>query len=347
MSIETKKEIKVSTEQIQENIMLVPKEGNTLRRIASKTPIPLSGLMLGLSSTGNMVPEYRWFFGFFAFAILVILINKLVFDWGNIKNELKNPAVTGIACTFPMAVAVLSTYVRPYHYNVALAVWITAVAIHSVLMIYFAALAIVKFDVKKCLPCYFIVYVGFSVNAFIAPLYGQLLLGQVVFWFGLVSFLALFPPLLYRVAVVKGLPEPLIPTVVIFASPASVVLNGYINVYGASGAEWMVWVLFAFSLLFWVGSLTQIPRIFRLKFYPSYASLTFPMVITGIAIKGTYQYFVNVGNEIAWLQYLAWITFSFAVVLVLYVLISYINNYFIGPLKERCSLKQASTCEVE
>jgi exfoliative toxin A/B len=80
--------------------------------------------------------------------------------------------------------------------------------VHIALMIYFAGLAILRFEVMKCLPCYFVVYVGFSINAFIAPGYGQVLLGQALFWFGLVSFLALFPPLLYRVLVGRACQSP-------------------------------------------------------------------------------------------------------------------------------------------
>lgn len=318
--------------------MWAPTKDGKLSKIASKTPIPLSGLMLGLSSTGNMVPEFRWFFGFFAFAILAVLIVKIAYDWGTIRDDLKNPAITGIACTFPMAVAILSTYIRPYQFDAAFLMWIVAMLIHVCLMAYFAGIAILKFDIKKCLPCYFIVYVGFSVNAFIAPVYGYTELGQALFWFGLGSFLALFPPLLYRVLVVKGLPEPMIPTVVIFASPASVVLYGYLRAYGASGAEWMVWLLFAFSLAFWVGSLILIPRVLRMKFYPSYSSLTFPLVITGIAMNATYLHFKDVGNDIALLQYLAWVTIAVAVAFVLYVLIRYIHHFLIRG-KIRSSVK--------
>lgn len=302
---------------------------NSFSNVAKSTPIPLSGLMLGLSSSGNMFSELRWFFGSFAFAILVVLINKIVFDRSTIRDDLKNPAITGIACTFPMAVAVLSTYIRPFQSDVAFAMWVIAMVIHAVLIAYFTGIAILGFDVKKCMPSYFIVYVGFSVNAFIAPVYGLMDVGQALFWFGLASFLALFPPLLYRVMVVKGIPEPLIPTVVIFASPASVVLNGYLKAYGASGAEWMVWLLFAFSLVFWVGSLTLIPRVLSMKFYPSYSSLTFPLVITGISFASMHQYFASAGNDMAWLQYLAWIAVAVAVIFVLYVLIRYVHHFLI------------------
>jgi hypothetical protein len=36
-----------------------------------------------------------------------------VYDWGGIRVELKNPAIAGIPATFPMAIAVVSTYFKP------------------------------------------------------------------------------------------------------------------------------------------------------------------------------------------------------------------------------------------
>jgi exfoliative toxin A/B len=314
--------------------MIAPKRIGRLGKIANKTPIPMAGLMLGLASTGNMVPDYRWFFGFFAIAILAILIIKIAYDSKTVREELKNPAVVGVACTFPMAVAVLSTYIKPYEPDVAMAVWIIAMVIHLALMAQFTRIAILKFDLKKVLPCYFVVYVGFAVNAFIAPVYGQVLLGQTIFWFGFASFLALFPPLLYRLVVVKGLPEPMIPTIVIFASPASVVLYGYLRAY-QSPEMWMVYLLLAFSVVFYVGSMALIPRILRMKFYPSYSSLTFPLVISGIATNATYQYFVKNGNDILALQILAWAEIALAVVFVLYVLFRYAHHFLAKHLIAR------------
>jgi exfoliative toxin A/B len=67
------------------------------------------------------------------------------------------------------------------------------------------------------------------------------------------------------------MPEPLVPTVVIFASPASVVLYGYLGAF-ESPEQWMVLLLLAFSVVFYIGSLLLLPRVLKMKFYPSYWS---------------------------------------------------------------------------
>ncbi|MEI6796349.1 MAG: TDT family transporter [Methanomassiliicoccales archaeon] len=309
--------------------IMVPSEKNSLfHRIAKKTPVPLAGLMLGLASVGNLVPDYRWAFGIFAFAILAVLVVKVLFDPRGLKEEFKNPGILGISCTFPMGLAVLSTYFKPFSFDLAFGIWIIAMAIHISLQILFTKNVMFKFDVKKCLPCYFVVYVGFGVNAFIAPAYGQQLLGQMIFWFGLMAYLALLPPLLYRAVFVKGLHESLIPTLVIFAAPANVVLYGYLKAY-SSPEQWMVTVLLAMSIIFYTACLALLPGILRMKFYPSYSSLTFPLAISGIATNATYQYFVNLGNTVPALEYLAIFELGMAVIFVSYVLLRYLHHFLV------------------
>jgi exfoliative toxin A/B len=303
-------------------------EDSKIKNIAGKTPVPLAGLMLGLASTGNMVSEYRWLFGLFATAILLVLIIKIVYDSKNIREELKNPAIAGIACTFPMGIAVLSTYVKPTLPDVALAIWVTTLLIHIGLIIYFTNKFMLKFDVKKALPCYFVVYVGFSVNAFIAPVYGQFLLGQVLFWFGFISFLVLLPPLLYRTVVVRSLPEPMIPTIVIFASPSSVCLVAYLRTY-SSPDPLMVYFLLGLTLVSYIAVLALLPRILRMKFYPSYSSLTFPLVISAVATNAAYLYLTDNNSDILMLKYLAYIEIVLAVIIVIYVLIRYVHHFLL------------------
>jgi exfoliative toxin A/B len=303
-------------------------DDHLLRKVAKSTPIPLAGLMLGLASTGNMVSDYRWFFGSFAVAILVLLVIKIIYDTKTIREELKNPAVVGIACTFPMGLAVMSTYLRPYYYDLAFVIWVTMMLIHLILMVYFTKAFIFKFDVRKALPSYFVVYVGFSVNAFIAPLYGMVFLGQVLFWFGFIAFLALLPPLLYRILIVKSLSEPLIPTIVIFASPASVCLFAYLRAY-PDPESWMVYFLLGISLVLYVAILAILPRVLRLKFYPSYSSLTFPLVISAIATTATYQYLSEGSNDYPGLMYLSYFEIALAVIVVVYVLLRYMHHFLL------------------
>lgn len=320
-----------------------PITDSLLRKVARTTPIPLSGLLLGLSSVGNMVPDYRWFFGFFAFATLGFLLLKFAFDWENLKQDFKNPAIAGIVCTMTMGTSVLSTYLKPFSFDIALSMWIVSMAVHLGFMAYFTKNFILKFEVRKCLPCYFVVYVGFAVNSFIAPAYGYIEFGQALFWFGLASLFLLLPPLLYRAVVFKGIPENLIPTLMIFAAPTNVCLNAYLKTY-RTPEQTLVWFMFAMAVVLYVGCLAILPKILLLKkFYPAYSSLTFPLAISGIATTATYNYFRDMGTDMAWMQYLAWVQVALAVIFVLYVLARYLHHFLWKPL--RISWKREAVVE--
>lgn len=220
-----------------------------------------------------------------------------------------------------MTSSVLSTYLKPYSFDIAMGMWIVSMVVHLGFMAYFTKHYILKFDVKKCLPCYFVVYVGFAVNSFIAPVYGYMLFAQALFWFGLASLLILLPVLMYRVIVIKGLPLPPFPTIMIFAAPTNVCLNAYLKSY-SSPNELMIWFLLVMTFVLYFWCLALLPKILMMMvFYPAYLSMTFPLAISGIATTAAYNYFKSAGNDMPFLQYLAGFEVTVAVVFVVHVLV--------------------------
>lgn len=147
-------------------------------KIARSTPVPLSGLMLGLASAGNMFSEYRWFFGTFAFIILAILLLKVMLDHDTIRKDLGNHSIIGIMCTFPMATAILSLNLIPSLPELSYAVWVSSVVLHLALILRFTLSFLPKFKVSMSLPSYFMVYMGIAVNGLIAPVQGHPVFGQ-------------------------------------------------------------------------------------------------------------------------------------------------------------------------
>lgn len=90
----------------------------------------------------------------------------------------------------------------------------------------------------------------------------------------------------------------------------------------------IVWLLLVLSQLTLLYVLTQLPRLLKLPFYPSYSAFTFPLVISGISIKLTNGFLMNIGKEISLLKYLVKFEEILAVVIVLYVLVRYIGFLF-------------------
>lgn len=302
-----------------------------MRSILKKLPIPISGLMLGLAAAGNLVLSYgniyRNVFGFVSAIILVLLLLKALTEPKAVTEGLNNPVVCGVMCTFPMGVMLLSTYVKPYASSLAFAAWIIGVLLHCVMIVYFTLKYIVKFNIKKIFPSSFIVYVGIAAASVTAPTYSLSALGRYIFWFAFIGYLILLPIVLYRVLVVKEIPEPALPTIIIFAAPASLCLAGYMNSFQTKSMLIIVF-LACLSLIMTIAALLLMPKMLTLKFYPSYSSFTFPFVISGIAIKLTNGFLIKSGKSIGFLKYIVSFEEIIAVAIVLYVLYRYVKFIF-------------------
>ncbi len=292
-----------------------------------KIPLPIAGLMLALAATGNLIQTYsqelRLVFGALSAIIGILLIIKITMYPKTLLEDLKNPIMASVAPTFSMACMLLSVYIKPYLSSVGSVVWYIGLILHCLLIILFTLRFILKFDIKKVFPSYFIVYVGLAVVSITAPAFGMQMFGQIVFWFSFICYLILLAIISYRVIKIKGIPEPAQPLNIIFAAPASLCLAGYLSSFDTKSMM-IVYFLAALSMLMYLLALIQLPKLLKLKFYPSFSALTFPMVISAIAIKMTDGFFTKLGNPQMFLKYIVIIQTFIAVILVLYVLIKYI-----------------------
>lgn len=305
-----------------------------MNSIIKKVPIPMAGLMLALAATGNLVLSYgslyRNIFGIVSAVLMVLLVMKVVTIPKSLGEGFENPVVASVMPTFSMGLMILSTYVKPYIPAAAYGVWLLGLVMHVVLIIYFTKKYILNFNMKKVFPSYFVVYVGIVSGSVTAPVFDLAHWGQHIFWFGLISYLILLPIVLYRVFIIREMQESTIPTLTIFAAPASLCLAGYLNSFQEKNIM-IVGFLGALSLIMFIAVMACIPKMLKLKFYPSYSAFTFPFVITAIAIKGTNAFLANIGRGIPSLAYFVKFLELWGVGMVLYVLIRYINFIISSP----------------
>jgi len=284
--------------------------------------------MLGLAAVGNLVQSYgdlyRNIFGAISAILLFLLIMKIFIDPKGVKESMENPVVASVSPTLSMGIMILSTYIKPYFPSLGYGIWIFGLILHVILILYFTKRYMFNFNIKKVFPGYFVVYVGIVVGSVTGPVYNQAIIGQYLFWFGFISYLVLLPVVIYRVVKVKAIPEPALPTIAIFAAPASLCLAGYINSFQNKNMV-IIGFLASLSLIMLGVVLLYMPKLLKLPFYPSYSAYTFPFVISGISIKLTNGFLANSGNGIAWLKYIVRFQEVIAVSLVFYVLIRYIQ----------------------
>jgi len=291
----------------------------TMRKFFEKLPYPITGLMLGLAALGNLLGSYnqtlRSLLGIISAVIGISIIIKVILLPKSLKLAFDNPVVASVMGTFPMGLIILSTYLKPIHANSGLVLWWVGLGLHGLLIIIFTLKYIINFNIKKVFPSYFIVYVGIVCASVTAPAFALQALGQKIFWFGLISYLILLPIVIHRILVVKEMPKPSLPTLIIMAAPASLCLAGYFKSF-ESKQMIIVHLLGVIAIGMAIYALINLPKLLRLPFMPSYSAFTFPFVITGIALTG----YSNIVPQITILGYLFTVLAS---IMVLYVLIRY------------------------
>lgn len=293
-----------------------------------KLPLPISGLMLALASLGNLLGSYsnevRWFCGSLSGTILFFLMLKIIRFPETLKENFQSPVTAGVMQTIPMTIILLAGYLEPSFPNISFVMWIIGLLISGGLVILFTKKHVMSFSISKVFPTYFVLYVGIVTGSVTAPVFGQIIIGQILFWFGLLVYLPLIPVVLYRVVKFKNIPEPAANTILIFAAPASLLLAGYLSAFSEKNMV-MVTILMSVALFMTGFAALQIPRLYKLKFYPSISSYTFPFVISALALKMANAFLIQSGFEIKALSGLVIIQIIWATLMVLYTLIRYLK----------------------
>lgn len=292
--------------------------------------------MLGLAALGNLLQSYsegiRYVCGIAAGLLLILILLKLILFPAAIKEDMKNPIMASVSGTFSMALMLLSAYVKPLIGPAAYYIWLFAIALHVVLIIYFTVKFIAKLQMPKVFASYYIVYVGIAVAAITAPAYEKLSIGSAAFWFGFVSLLVLLVLVTVRYVKYTEIPDPAKPLICIYAAPTSLCIAGYVQSVMPKSYG-MLMAMFVLASVLYVFALVKAIGYFKLPFFPSYASFTFPFVISAIASKQTMACLANMERPIPALKYVVLIETVIAAVFVLYTLVRFLQFIFAGPKK--------------
>lgn len=257
---------------------------SVIRRI----PVPMSALALGIAALGNLLLPYsadvRTACGVVAATLVVLIVARIAVDFTTVREELESPAILSALPALFMALMILATYLKPVAPPVAQGLWIVALVSQLLVAGLFAVRFVGSFKLAQVLPGWFLVFVGFVAASVTSPAFGAQPLGQVLLYAGVAGYVAILPLAVYRMVKVGDLPAPVLPTVAIFAAPPSLILAGYLAVTQAKDVV-VVYVLLALAGASLLYVLTRLPRILTNSFCPSCAALTFPIVITAIALK--------------------------------------------------------------
>ena len=301
--------------------------------IIKKVPVPLCGVMLGFAALGNLLQSYgegiRLVCGIVAAFLLILVLLKLIMFPKMIKEDMQNPIMGSVSGTFPMALMLLSTYVKPFIGPAAMYIWFFAIGLHIVLIVYFTVKFILKLQLPKVFASYYIVYVGIAVAAVTAPAFEQTGIGAAAFWFGFVTLIILLVLVTVRYVKCPQIPEPAQPLLCIYAAPTSLCIAGYVQSVTPKSRGFLLAML-AVATVLYIFSIVKAIGYLKLKFYPSYAAFTFPFVISAIATKQTMACLANMGQPMPVLKYVVLIETVIAVVFVVYTFIRFMGFLFIN-----------------
>lgn len=299
--------------------------------LLKKLPIPIAGLILAMFALGNLLQSYsnvvRLCIGGVALILYIIFVLKIVLLNSKLKTVLDNPVPASVLLTITMATILLSSYAKPYSSGLAAAFWFVGVILHALLIIWFSMKFLPNFSIKKVFPSWYIVYVGIATASVTAGAAGQLKLGQICFWFALISYFILIPVVCYRVFKVKEIPEPAKPTFAILSAPGSLALAGYLNTFPEKNFTFAA-VLFGFSLFFYLVVLVNLPKLLKLKFSPGFSGFTFPLVISALSSKLFNGYVTKLYGANSVLKLFVNFQEILATLIVLYVFIGYMKFLF-------------------
>lgn len=302
-----------------------------MKDMIKKVPVPLCGVMLGFAALGNLLQSYgegiRYICGLVAAFLLILVLLKLILFPQMIKEDMNNPIMASVAGTFPMALMLLSTYVKPFIGSTAIYIWFFAIGLHIALIVYFTMKFIVKLQLPKVFASYYIVYVGIAVAAVTAPAYDQLGVGTATFWFGFVTLIALLIFVTMRYIRCPQVPEPAQPLICIYAAPTSLCIAGYVQSVTPKSKGFLLAML-AVATVLYLFALVKAIGYLKLKFYPSYAAFTFPFVISAIATKQTMACLANMEQPMPLLKPVVLIETIIAVVFVVYTFIRFMGFIF-------------------
>lgn len=291
-----------------------------------KLPLPVTGVALGCAALGNLIESYsagaRLVCGAIAFLLLLLYILKVIIYPASFKEDMQNPIMASVFCTFSMAVMLLAGYVKPWAGGAANVVWYAGLLLHIVLIVYFTGRFMIKPALPKVFASYFIVYVGIAAASVTAPAFDAQGIGQAAFWFAFVMLLLLLVFVTYRYVKVKEVPAPAKPLFCIYTAPASLCLAGYMQSFPEKSQGLAIFIA-ALSFILYIIVLVKLPSYLKMPFFPSYAAFTFPFVISAIGMKMMNAYLTASGQPLPGLSVIVLIQTVIACVLVIYTLVRY------------------------
>ena len=290
-----------------------------------KVPVAICGVALGFAALGNLFKtSFEGLYlacGILSIALLALYTLKFIVSTKTVLRELSDPIGLSVSATYPMAVMLISVYLKADIGDAAQLFWFTGIALHILCIALFTSRYIAKFNWENVHASWFIVYVGIVVASVTAPAFNfETSVGTVLFWFGFICLVVLFIVVSIKYIKYGPVPDFAESLACIYTAPTSLCVAGYVQSIMPKFVPFLL-VMLAIASIIYVVSFAWCIRCLTKPFFPGHAAFTFPFVISAIACKQTSICLAELGQPLQWLDGIATVETMLAVGLCIVVLV--------------------------
>ncbi|GEA52997.1 tellurium resistance protein [Vibrio inusitatus NBRC 102082] len=279
---------------------------------------------LYIPDVGNVIRPYLALMGTL---ILIPVLLKYSLNPRLFLADIKHPLSGSLMAPMSMALLVLCDYLATEIPHIASILWLISLGLHITMMVLFFGFQFANFKMVNVVPSWFLYPVGVISSTLAGSELGHKVFSQNMAMLCIGIYFLMLPLVLYRLVFFGKLPRRARPTLAIMAAPINLTLAAYLVNFPdpdpiLTGA--LAGIAITMTLLIYLCYI----NLLRLKFQPSIAAVTFPSVISAIAMSRLTTWFELAHEDWYWLHKFGMFELTIATLLVLWVSAGYVAMYW-------------------
>ncbi|MDN3716630.1 TDT family transporter [Vibrio breoganii] len=279
---------------------------------------------LYIPDVGNVIRPYLALIGTL---ILIPVLLKYTLNPRLFFADIKHPLSGSLMAPMSMALLVLCDYLATEIPDIASVLWFASLGLHITMMVLFFGFQFANFKMVNIVPSWFLYPVGVISSTLAGSELGHTVFSQNMAMLCISIYFLMLPLVLYRLVFFGKLPRRARPTLAIMAAPINLTLAAYLVNFPdpdpiLTGA--LAGIAITMTLLIYLCYI----NLLRLKFQPSIAAVTFPSVISAIAMSRLTTWFELAHEDWYWLHKFGMFELTIATLLVLWVSAGYVAMYW-------------------
>ncbi|CAM3104885.1 TDT family transporter [Vibrio rarus] len=279
---------------------------------------------LYIPEIGEVIRPYLACFGaLLLFPVLMkYLTNRAVF-----MADIKHPLRGSLMAPMSMALLILCDYLAVISPYIAYPLWVASLLLHLTMMGLFFGYQLLNFKMSHIVPSWFLYPVGVISSSLAGTQFGHTVFSETLVMTCVGIYFFMLPLVLYRLVFFGKLPRKARPTLAIMAAPINLTLAAYLVNFPdpdpiLTGA--LAGIAITMTLLIYLCYI----NLLSLKFQPSIAAVTFPSVISAVAMSRLTSWFELAHEDWYWLHQFGMFELTIATLLVIWVSIGYVAMYW-------------------